>query len=223
MNGLENRMAGESATCCGVNLAGGLGGWRVFAMVQGEYWQVQGRMNGLENRMAGESATCCGVNLAGGLGGGGFSQWFRESTGGGLGGGGFSQWFRESTGGGLGGGGFSQWFRESTGGGLGGGGFSQWFRESTGGGLGGGGFSQWFRESTGGALVRMAVMAWNVGQRDCVGTRSWGWGMRTDCMPARVAASMPMSVSSKTRQVSGGTLSFCAARRKGSGSGLDFS
>jgi hypothetical protein len=50
-------------------------------------------------------------------------------------------------------------------------------------------------------------------QDDCVGVRSWGWGMRTDCMPARVAASMPMLVSSKTRQVSGGTLSFLAARR----------
>jgi hypothetical protein len=28
MNGLENRMAGESATCCGVNLAGGMGRFR---------------------------------------------------------------------------------------------------------------------------------------------------------------------------------------------------
>ena len=49
---------------------------------------------------------------------------------------------------------------------------------------------------------------------------SQGWGTLTEAIPAAVAACMPMSVSSKTRQLSDATPSFSAAIRKGCGSGL---
>lgn len=52
------------------------------------------------------------------------------------------------------------------------------------------------------------------------GARSWGWGTFTDAMPAAFADWMPKSVSSKTRQSSGGMPSLVAASRKGSGWGL---
>ncbi len=48
----------------------------------------------------------------------------------------------------------------------------------------------------------------------------WGVGTKTDCMPAAVAAAMPVAVSSKTRQLSGATSRRRAASRNGSGAGL---
>src|SRR6266403_4583113 len=49
---------------------------------------------------------------------------------------------------------------------------------------------------------------------------SHGGGTFTDAMPAALAASTPMSVSSKTRQDVGSTPSRKAAVKKASGSGL---
>src|SRR5436190_5423189 len=49
-----------------------------------------------------------------------------------------------------------------------------------------------------------------------------GAGTRTDAMPAALAASIPICVSSKTRQAAGWTPRRCAAIRNGSASGLLF-
>src|SRR5260370_33308311 len=52
--------------------------------------------------------------------------------------------------------------------------------------------------------------------------RSRGAGTRTEAIPAALAASIPICVSSKTRQASGLIPRRCAATRNGSGSGLLF-
>jgi hypothetical protein len=70
-----------------------------------------------------------------------------------------------------------------------------------------------------GPRIRLFLMEGTTRTAQTLETLSHGGGTFTDAMPAAAAASMPMSVSSKTMQASALTPSRAAAIRKASGSG----